>query len=160
MQLEPSQHYSLRLVHDLQPLNAVTIRNAAVPPFVDQFIESMSAHSCYSMLDLFVGYDHRTLDVSSRDLTAFQSPLGVHRCTVLPQGHTNALAIFHGAVTFVFEPEIPHIAKPFVDDTGVKGPTLHYETPGGGFETIPKNTGIRRFIWEHLNDVHCSVASS
>jgi hypothetical protein len=37
---------SLRIVHDLQPLNAVTIRNAAVPPFVDQFVESMAARAC------------------------------------------------------------------------------------------------------------------
>ena len=53
----------------------VTIRNAAVPPFVDQFIEGMAARACYSMIDLFVGYDHRTLDISSRDLTSFQTPL-------------------------------------------------------------------------------------
>ena len=34
---------SLCLVHDLQPLNAVTIHNAAVPPFVNQLVESMAA---------------------------------------------------------------------------------------------------------------------
>ena len=145
---------SLRIVHDLQPLNAVTIRNAAVPPFVDQFVESMAARACYSMLDLFVGYDHRTLDTSSRDLTSFQTPLGAFRCTVLPQGATNAVAIFHGDVTFILEPEIPHVAKPFVDDTAIRGPASRYETANGGYETIPENPGIRRFIWEHLNDVH------
>ena len=110
---------SLRIVHDLQPLNAVTICNAAVPPFVDQFVESMAAHACYSMLDIFVGYDHRTLDTASCDLTSFQTPLGAFRCTVLPQGATNAVAIFHGDVTFILEPEIPHVAKPFVDDTAI-----------------------------------------
>ena len=145
---------SLRIIHDLQPLNAVTIRNAAVPPFVDQFVESMAARACYSMLDLFVGYDHRTLDTSSRDLTSFQTPLGAFRCTVLPQGATNAVAIFHGDVTFILEPEIPHVAKPFVDDTAIQGPASRYETANGGYETIPENPGIRRFIWEHLNDVH------
>ena len=31
----PKKNGSLRLVHDLQPLNAITIRNAAVPPFID-----------------------------------------------------------------------------------------------------------------------------
>lgn len=56
---------SLQIVHDLQPLNAITIHNAAVPPFVDQFVEGMAAHACYSMLDLFVGSDHHTLDISS-----------------------------------------------------------------------------------------------
>ena len=47
---------ALRLVHDLQPLNAVTIRNSGVPPIPDQAIESMAGRACYSMLDLFVGY--------------------------------------------------------------------------------------------------------
>jgi hypothetical protein len=145
---------SLRLVHDLQPLNRVTIRNAAVPPFLDQFVEDMAGRACYSLLDLFVGYDHRALDVSSRDLTTFQTPLGAYRCTVLPQGATNAVAIFHGDVTFILEPETPHVAKVFVDDTGVKGPASRYETTDGGYETVPGNTGIRRFIWEHLSDVH------
>jgi hypothetical protein len=71
------------------------------------------------MLDLFVGYDHRMLDVSSRDLTSFQTPLGAFRCTVLPQGATNTLAIFHSDVTFILEPETPHVAKVFVDDTAI-----------------------------------------
>jgi integrase-like protein/reverse transcriptase-like protein/aspartyl protease len=150
----PKKNGSLRLVHDLQPLNAVTIRNAAVPPFVDQFVEGIAGHSCFSMLDLLVGYDHRTLDVASRDLTSLQSPLGALRNTTLPQGSTNAVAIFHGDVTFILEPEIPNVAKPFLDDTVVKGPASRYETPDGGYETIPTNAGIRRFIWEHLNDVH------
>jgi hypothetical protein len=62
---------SLHIVHDLQPLNAVTIHNAAVLPFVDQFVEGMAARFCYSMLDLYVGYDYRVLDISSCDLTTF-----------------------------------------------------------------------------------------
>jgi len=36
----------LRLVHDLQPLNAVTIRNSGVPPLTDQLIESMAGRAC------------------------------------------------------------------------------------------------------------------
>ena len=106
------------------------------------------------MLDLLVGYDHWTLDITSRDLTSFQSPLGALRNTTLPQGSTNAMAIFHGDVTFILKPEILNVAKPFLDDTVVMGPCSRYETPGGGYETILSNTGIRRFIWEHLNDVH------
>jgi hypothetical protein len=77
----PKKNGKLRIVHDLQPLNAITIRNAAVPPFVDQFVEGMAAHACYSMLDLFVSYDHCTLDISSCDLTTFQTPLGAYRCS-------------------------------------------------------------------------------
>jgi hypothetical protein len=77
--------------------------------------------------------------------------------TSLPQGSTNAVAIFHGDVAFILEPEIPHVAKPFLDDTVVKGPASCYETPGGSYETIPENLGICRFIWEHLNNVHCVI---
>ena len=31
-----------RVVHDLQPLNAVTIRDATLPPWVEDMIESFS----------------------------------------------------------------------------------------------------------------------
>jgi hypothetical protein len=106
------------------------------------------------MLDLFVGYDHRTLDVSSRDLTTIQSPIGAVRLTCLPQGWTNAGAIFHEDVTFILEPEIPHVAWPYMDDCSIKGPATRYETSDGGFDTIPDNPGIRTFIWQHLLDVH------
>jgi len=145
---------ALRLVHDLQPLNAVTVRNSGVPPIADQVIKAMAGRSCYTMLDLFVGYDHRTLDVSLRDITTIQSPIGAVRLTCLPQGWTNAGAIFHKDVTFILKPEIPNVAWPFMDDCSIKGPTTRYETDSGGFETIPNNDQVHRFIWEHLNDVH------
>ena len=106
----PKKNSSLRLVHNLQPLNAVAIHNAAMPPLIDQFVEGIIGHSCYSMLNLLVSYDHHTLDVTSHNLTSFQSPLGTLRNTSLPQGSTNAMAIFHSDVTFILEPEIPHIA--------------------------------------------------
>jgi hypothetical protein len=145
---------ALRLVHDLQPLNAVTIRNSGVPPLTDQIIESMAGRACYAMLDLFVGYDHRTLDIASRDLTTVQSPIGALRLTSLPQGWTNAVAIFHDDVSFILTPEIPHTARSFVDDCAIKGPPTRYETDDDSYEVIPENPGIRKFIWQHLQDVH------
>ena len=114
----------------------------------------MAARACYSILDLFVGYDHHVLDIPSCDLTTFQTPLSAYRCTVLPQGSTNAIAIFHSNVTFLLEPEIPHIVKPFFDDTAIKGPASRYEALEGGYKTISNNDSIHRFVWEHLNDVY------
>jgi hypothetical protein len=113
---------ALHLVHDLQPLNAVTICNSGIPPLADQVIEAMVGHACYSMLDLFVGYDHRTLNIASRDLTTIQSLIGTVRLTCLPQGWTNARAIFHKDVMFLLESEIPHVAWPYMDDCSIKGP--------------------------------------
>jgi len=145
---------ALCLIHDLQPLNAITIRNSGITPIADQVIEAMAGWVCYSMLDLFVGYDHRTLDVALQDLTTIQSPIGAVRLTCLPQGWTNAGAIFHEDVTFILEPEIPDVAWPFMDDCSIKGPTMHYETADGGYESLPTNPLICRFVWEHLTDIH------
>jgi hypothetical protein len=47
----------LHIVHDLQPLNAVTIRDAGVPPYTEQLAENCGGRATYSLLDLFVGYD-------------------------------------------------------------------------------------------------------
>ena len=67
---------ALHLVSDLQPLNAVTICNSGVPPPANQVIEIMAGQACYSMLDLFVSYNHCTLNISSHNLTTIQSPIG------------------------------------------------------------------------------------
>ena len=52
---------TLRLVHDLQPLNAVTIRDSSVPPFVEHLAKSFGGYAVYGMMDLFAGYDQQPL---------------------------------------------------------------------------------------------------
>jgi Integrase zinc binding domain/RNase H-like domain found in reverse transcriptase len=145
---------SLRLVHDLQPLNAISIQDASVPPLTEQFAESFAARACYGSLDLFVSFDQRELDTRSRDLTTFQTPLGAKRLTSIPMGYTNSTQIMHGDLLHILRDEIPHVTDPFVDDVPIKGPPTRYPLPGGGFETIPENPGIRRFVWEHLNNMN------
>jgi transposase InsO family protein len=134
---------SLRIVHDLQPLNAVTIKDAGLPPIADHFIEGFAGRSCYSLFDLFVGYDHRELDEASRDLTTVQTPIGPLRLTKLPMGWTNSVAIFHGDTVWILQDEIPQTCNVFIDDVGVKGPAVRDETP------IPENPGIRQFVYQH-----------
>jgi hypothetical protein len=111
---------SLRLVHDLQLLNAVTIRNASVPPFVKHLTESFAGYAVYGMMDLYSGYDQRTLHEESRDLTTFGMLLGPHRLTTLPQGHTNAVQVYQGNTAFILQHKIPDYTLPFVDDVPVK----------------------------------------
>ena len=145
---------SLRLVHDLQPLNAVTTRDPSVPYPTEHIAESFGARACYTTLDLFVAFDQRKLDVRSRDLTTFQTPLGAYRLTSIPMGYTNSQQIMHADVTFMLKDEIPDVTFPYVDDVPIKGPESRYECLDGSFETIPENPNIRRFIWEHFNDVN------
>ena len=145
---------SLRLVHSLEPLNAVTIRNAAMPPYTDIVAEDFAGRSIYTTLDLYVSFDQRQLHEKSRDMTTFNTPLGSFRLTVLPMGWTNSPAVLQGDVTHILRPEIPDWTQPFADDVPIKGPKSRYELEDGSYETIPENPGIRRFVWEHFEAVH------
>jgi len=140
---------SLCLVHDLQPLNAVTIHDASLPPFVEHLAESFAGYAVYGMMDLYSGYDQRTLHEDSRDLMTFGMPLGPHCLTTLPQGHANAVQVYQGDTAFILQHEIPEYTSPFVDDVPVKSVQTRYQREDGTYETIPDNPGIRHFIWEH-----------
>ena len=142
---------SLRLVHSLEPLNEVTIAHSGVPPATETLAAQFSGRACGGMFDLYVGYDERTLSEKSRDLTTFQTPFGALRLVTLPMGWTNSVPIFHDDVTFILQPEIPDVTVPFIDDVPIKGPASRYYLEN---ETIPENPGIRRFVWEHFQNLN------
>lgn len=144
----------LRLVHDLQKLNSVSIRDSGVPPILDEFVEAYAGRSVYTVLDMYWGFHARMLHEDSRDMTAFQTPLGVLRIASLPMGYTNSPAEFQACMMFILQNEVPDTAGVFIDDIPIKGPPDKYLTPEGEPERIAQNPGIRRYIWEHLNDVH------
>ena len=144
----------LRIVHDLQKLNGVTIRETGVPPILDEFVEAYAGRSVYSVLDMYWGFYARILDPRSRDMTAFQTPLGVLRITSLPMGFTNSPAEFQACMVFLLQDEIPEVAGVFIDDIPVKGPVDRYLDEDGKEERLKDNPDIRRFMWEHLKDLH------
>ncbi|KAF7783144.1 hypothetical protein Agabi119p4_2520 [Agaricus bisporus var. burnettii] len=141
---------SLRLVHSLEPLNKVTIAHSGLPPATEELAMHFAGRACNGVLDLYVGYDERVLAESSRDLTTFQTPFGALRLVTLPMGWTNSVPIFHDDVTYILQDEIPEFTMPYIDDVPIRGPLSRYELPGGKYETIPENSGIRRFVWEHF----------
>lgn len=128
----------------------VTIAHSGVPPAMEDLAAKFAGRSCGGCHDLYVGYDERLLAPSSRDLTTFQTPYGALRLVTLPMGWTNSVPIFHDDVTYILQDEIPEITWPFLDDVPVGGPRMRYETKDGGYETIPDNPGIRRFVWEQF----------
>ncbi|KAF7350636.1 Integrase catalytic domain-containing protein [Mycena sanguinolenta] len=126
---------SLRLVHSLEPLNAVTIQHSGVTPFTDQIAEHFAGRACGAMLDLY-------------------TPYGALRLITLPMGWTNSVPIFHDDVTFILQPEIPEFTIPYIDDIPGRGPASTYQSEDGTYETIAENPGIRRFVWEHFNNLN------
>ena len=118
---------TLRLVHNLQPLNAVTIWDSSVPPFVEHLAKSFGGYAVYSMMDLFAGYNQRPSHVDSGDMTMFNSPLRPHHLTTLPMGHTNTVQIYQADMAFILPDKIPHHTMPFIDDLPVKSETSWYQ---------------------------------
>ena len=51
----------LRIVHDLQPLNQIAIRDAGSVPILDDFVEGFAGRQCYTVFDLFWGFDARKI---------------------------------------------------------------------------------------------------
>jgi len=139
----------IRIVHNLSLLNAIMIKDAAQPPLVEHYAKQCSACSIYTGLDLFVGYDHCTLAPESYNLTAFDTPLGTHWLTVLPQGWHGSLVVFHLDVAFILQHETS-IAPNFSDNISVLEPRTHYETVDRNYKVMEGNPGVRQFVWEHL----------
>src|SRR5260221_7614731 len=108
---------TLRVVHDLQPLNVVTVRDASLPPCVNNMIESFAGCAVYGLFDLKSGYDSHILATISRDLTSFfMEGMGLMRLTRLPQGHMNSVAEFQRCMQHMIGPMYPERAKVFIDD--------------------------------------------
>ena len=148
---------SLRIVHSLEPLYEVTIAHSGVPPATETLAAQFAGHACGGLFDLYVGYNGRILAESSRNLTMFQTSFGALRLVTLPMGWTNSVPIFHGDVTFILQLEIPDVTVPFIDNVPVKGPKSQYQLKDGSDETIPKNSGIQRFVWEHFQNLNIVI---
>ena len=138
------QNGKLRVVHDLQELNKVTIKDAGLPPAPEEFVEAFAGRACYGLGDIMGGYDERELAEESRPLTTFETPLGRFQLTRLPQGATNSVAVYQAQMMWILQDEIPQHVGIFIDDGGIKGPESRYND-----EVLEDNPGIRRFIWEY-----------
>lgn len=138
----------IRLVHDLQKLNSITVRDAGVPPNMDEMTEELAGCYIYTGLDAFSGYDQAALDPRSRDLTKFESPMGTMRLRRLPQGWTNAVAVFQRIMAFIFAEELHRIMKLYVDDVVANGPRVKEEEDEVQREEVAP--GVRRFVYEHV----------
>lgn len=135
-----------RLVIAAMKLNSVTVRDANLPPNVDEFAEDFSGMKVCSMVDLFSGYDQISLAKDCRDMTAIMTPLGLLRMTTILQGGANSVAQCQRIVQFILADKYGERAKAFLDDFGIKGPKTTYNNE----VAFP---GVRRYVLEHLKNL-------
>lgn len=75
-----------RFINDMQPLKGVNIRDAGIPPSVDEFSEDFAMYPILTSVDYYSGYNQLSLAMQSWDLTTFLTDAGLVRQTRLPQG--------------------------------------------------------------------------
>ena len=95
-----------RLINSVQRLNAIIIRDASLPPMVDEFSKAFAGFPLISLLDFFLGYNQCVLAEESRDLTVFMTPFGLFKMTTLPQGYTNGVQVFDQFIRKVLSEQI------------------------------------------------------
>ena len=75
-------------------LNDATIEDKLTLPNVNKRMDDMAGLAYYSILDGFSGYYSIQLDGKSISLTAFLTPRGIARWTVLPFGLKNVPCLY------------------------------------------------------------------
>ena len=114
--MNAAMEYNKHMIHDANLLLSV-----------DEFLEEFVGCQIALLIDFFSGYNQVELDIRSRDLMAFQTPLGLLRQMMLPMGATNSVVQFIQIVMKILEDLIPDVCLPFLDDISVKGPYSTYE---------------------------------
>jgi hypothetical protein len=123
--LVPKPNGKWRIVLDFRGLNKITVKDKYRLPRVDHLLHDVMRWSCISTMDLVDGFYQIPLDESDRDKTAFTTPWGSYKWTVMPMGLTNAPSIFQG-VTDALLDGFQHTVG-YIDDlaTGGQSDAVH-----------------------------------
>ncbi len=63
-------------------INRVIIRDANLPPFIDEFFKEFVGYIIASLIDFFSGYNQIEFDEKSRDLIVFHTFIGLLRMII------------------------------------------------------------------------------
>jgi len=70
----------------------VTIRDANLPLYANKFSKEFIGYKVISLVDFFSSYNQLELDIESRNLIAFITPLGLLQQTTVPIKGINSVA--------------------------------------------------------------------
>ena len=114
---------SYRLVQDLRPQNAVTVKDGHPLPRIGDMVHRQGKNQLWTVLDLVDGFHQMPMKKEDRHITCMSTPRGTQQWRVQVMGLKNAGTQFQRMMEWVLR-DLPH-TDPYVDDTitGAKGPT-------------------------------------
>lgn len=83
-----------RFCIDFRAINKILVFDAETIPNADDIFVQLSAGRYVSKFDLSKGYWQLPLGQSSKEITAFQTPMGLYQFSVMPFGLVNVYASF------------------------------------------------------------------
>ena len=113
-----------RVTVDLRRLNSITCRQTFAMPHVSESLDFLSQSKYLSLLDCTQSYYNVPLRDCDKEKTAFLTRRGLFQWCVLPQGATNAPAIFSRLMSLVLRGLNYLCVLAFIDDLAVIGRTF------------------------------------
>jgi hypothetical protein len=144
MKKKKSKKY--RLINAIIEMNRVTVRDANLFSFIDEFFENFADCAVASLIDLFSEYDQIELNRQSRDLIAFMTSIELLRMTILSMRVINSVAQFVRIVMKILIDHISDVARSFLDDIEIKSSKTKYDN-----EEVASS--IRRYILEYIRSL-------
>ena len=105
---------TVRFCIDFRAINKVTVFDAETIPNADEIFVKLAGCKYISKFDLCKGYWQLPLAEQAKEITAFQTPLGLFQFSVMPFGLTNASASFSRIMRVLLRGM--HNVDNFIDD--------------------------------------------
>jgi hypothetical protein len=106
----------IRMVVDYRKLNSITEKDHYPLPNIEDQLERLAGHTCFTTLDMASGYHQFRVAEDSKPFIAFVTPDGHYQYKRVPFGLTNAPAVFQRAINEILGPLRFSYALAYLDD--------------------------------------------
>ena len=90
-------------VQDYRPLNAITVKNAAPIPLIPELVNKLLGVWFFTKLDIWWGYNNICIHKGNKWKTAFKTPMGLYKSTVMTFRLCNAPTTFQTFMDIVVD---------------------------------------------------------